>query len=103
MLDGVPKEGRRSRIGEIAAGMKHWAIPQEEGRHLGETVHSGLLIGAVKCKGDKALCAYCLKNGARKEETALHAHYKCPRAKAVWKTVIEDWNGKMGDEVSSQT
>ena len=60
MLAGVPKEGRRARIGEIAAGMNHWAIPQEEGMHLGETVHSGLLIGAVKCKGDKALCAHCL-------------------------------------------
>jgi len=41
MLDGVPKEERRARIGEIAAGMNHWAIPQEEGMHLRETVHSG--------------------------------------------------------------
>ena len=67
--------------------------------HLRETVHSGLLIGAVKCKGDKALCAHCLKNGVRTEETAIHAHYKCPKANAVWKTVIADWNGKMGDQV----
>ena len=101
MLDGVPKEKRRARIGEIAAGMNHWAIPQEEGMHLRETVHSGLLIGAVKCKGDKALCAHCLKNGVRTEETAIHAHHKCPKAKAVWKIVIADWNDKMGDQVSA--
>ena len=31
--------------------LNHWAIPQEEGMHLNETVHSGLLIGAIKCKG----------------------------------------------------
>ena len=101
MLAGVPKEERRARIGEIAAGMNHWAIPQEEGRHLGEAVHSGLVIGKVKCKGDKAMCAHCLKNGVRTEETAVHAHYKCPKAKAVWKIVIGDWNEKAGDQVSA--
>ena len=83
MLAGVPKDERRARIGEIAAGINHWAIPQEEGRHLVEAVHSGLVIGKVKCKGDKAMCAHCLKNGVRTEETAVHAHYKCPKAKAV--------------------
>ena len=101
MLAGVPNEERRARIGKIAAGMNHWAIPQEEGRHLGEAVHSGLQIGKVKCKGDKAMCAHCLKNGVRTEETAVHAHYKCPKAKAVWKVVIGDWNEKAGDQVSA--
>ena len=50
------------------------------------------------------MCAHCLKNGVRTEETAVHAHYKCPKAKAVcmavWKTVIEDWNGKTRDKLA---
>ena len=50
----------------------HWAIPQEEALHLCETVHSGLMVGAQKCSGEKAMCAHCLKNGKRTEETAAH-------------------------------
>ena len=88
-------------MGKIARGLGHWAIPQEEALHLCETVHSGLMIGAQKCSGDKALCAHCLKNGRRTEETAAHVHHKCPKAKAVWQVVIADWNAKTGDQVST--
>ena len=88
-------------MGKIARGLGHWAIPQEEALHLCETVHSGLMIGAHKCSGDKALCAHCLKNGKRTEETAAHVHHKCPKAKAVWQVVIADWNEKTGDQVST--
>ena len=31
----------------------------------------------------------------------VNAHYKCPKAKAVWKIVIGDWNEKAGDQVST--
>ena len=47
----------------------------------------------------KALCAYCLKNGKRTEETAAHLHHKCPKAAAIWKKIVEDWNEKTGDSV----
>ena len=70
MLAGLTEEEKRARVGKIARGLGHWAIPQEEALHLCETVHSGLMIGAQKCSGDKALCAHCLKNGKRTEETA---------------------------------
>ena len=46
------------------------------------------------------LCALCLKNGKRTEETAAHVHYKCPKAKAVWQVVMADWNEKTGDQLS---
>ena len=72
MLAGLTEEEKRARVGKIAKGLGHWAIPQEEALHLCETVHSGLMIGAMKCSGEKAMCAHCLKNGKRTEETAAH-------------------------------
>ena len=39
------------------------------------------MIGGMKCSGEKAMCAHCLKNGKRTEETAAHVHYKCPKPK----------------------
>ena len=101
MLAGLTEEEKRARVGKIAKGLGHWAIPQEEALHLCETVHSGLMIGALKCSGGKAMCAHCLKNGKRTEETAAHVHHKCPKAKAVWQVVIADWNEKTGDQVST--
>ena len=101
MLAGLTEEEKRARVGKIAKGLGHWAIPQEEALHLCETVHSGLMIGAQKCSGDKAMCAHCLKNGKRTEETAAHVHHRCPKAKAVWQVVIADWNEKTGDHVST--
>jgi len=38
MLAGVPEEEVRPRIGRIAAGLGHWAIPPEEALHLCATV-----------------------------------------------------------------
>jgi hypothetical protein len=99
MLAGVPEEEVKPRIGKIAAGLGHWAIPPEEALHLCATVHSSLMIGGKKCKGEKALCAYCLKNGKRTEETAAHLHHKCPKAVAIWKKIVDDWNEKTGDSV----
>ena len=101
MLAGLSEEERRRRIGEIATGLGHWAIPQEEALHLCETVHSGLMIGGNKRSGEKALCAHCLKNGMRTEESAAHVHHKCPKAKAVWRVVMEDWNEKTGDQMNT--
>ena len=99
MLAGLTEEEKRARVGKIAKGLGHWAIPQEEALHLCETVHSGLMVGAQKCSGEKAMCAHCLKNGKRTEETAAHVHHKCPKAKAVWQVVVADWNEKTGDQV----
>jgi phage FluMu protein Com len=59
------------------------------------------MIGGMKCSGEKAMCAHCLKNGKRTEETAAHVHYKCPKAKAVWQVVMADWNEKTGDHQMS--
>ena len=52
MLAGLSEEERRRRIGEIATGLGHWAIPHEEALHLCETVHSGLMIGGNKRSGE---------------------------------------------------
>ena len=56
------------------------------------------MIGGTKCSAARRrcvrLCALCLKNGKRTEETAAHVHYKCPKAKAVWQVVMADWNEK---------
>jgi phage FluMu protein Com len=100
MLAGLTGEEKRARVGRIAKGLGHWAIPQEEALHLSATVHSSLMIGGMKCSGEKAMCAHCLKNGMRTEETAAHVHYKCPKAKAVWQVVMADWNEKTGDQMS---
>ena len=74
MLAGLTGEERRARVGRIAKGLGHWAIPQDEALHLSATVHSSLMIGGMKCSGEKAMCAHCLKNGMRTEETAAHTH-----------------------------
>ena len=100
MLAGLTGEERRARVGRIAKGLGHWAIPQDEALHLSATVHSSLMIGGMKCSGEKGKCAHCLKNGMRTEETAAHVHYKCPKAKAVWQVVMADWNEKTGDQLS---
>ena len=97
LMRGVPAEKRRQHIGRIAAGINHWAIPQDAGMHLCKMLHSGLFMGAVKCSGDKAMCAHCLRAGTRVEETAQHVHHTCPKARAVWEAVIRDWNEKTGD------
>ena len=84
-IEGLTDEQRRGRIAEIARGLNHWAIPQEEKMHLLVTSHHGLRQGAKKEKGEKALCACCLRNGHRIEETAQHEHHDCPTARAVWR------------------
>ena len=94
MLAGLTGEERRARVGRIAKGLGHWAIPQDEALHLSATVHSSLMIGGMKCSGEKGMCAHCLKNGMRTEETAAHVHYRCPKAKAVWQVVMADWKKK---------
>jgi len=47
MLAGVPEEEVKPRIRKIAAGLGHWAIPQEA-LLLCATVHSSLMIGEKK-------------------------------------------------------
>ena len=87
MLAGLTGEERRARVGRIAKGLGHWAIPQDEALHLSATVHSSLMIGGMKCSGEKGMCAHCLKNGMRTEETAAHVHYRCaprPRPFGRW-------------------
>ena len=53
MVEGLTDEQRRGRIAEIAWGLNHWAIPQEEKMHLLVTSHHGLRQGAKKEKGEK--------------------------------------------------
>ena len=101
MRDARARAARRGEApansGSIAAGITHWAIPQEEALHLCTTVHSGYRQGANKCKGTKAMCAHCLQNGRAVEETAMHEHHACPKSKQVWGPIIADWNLKTGD------
>ena len=99
MVVGLTNEQRRGRIAEIARGLNHWAIPQEEKMHLLVTSHHGLRQGAKKEKGEKALCACCLRNGHRIEETAQHEHHDCPTARAVWQQVAAAWLQATGESV----
>ena len=54
---------------------------------------------AKKEKGEKALCACCLRNGHRIEETAQHEHHDCPTARAVWQQVAGAWLQATGESV----
>lgn len=67
--------------------------------HLLVTSHHGLRQGAKKEKGEKALCACCLRNGHRIEETAQHEHHDCPTARAVWQQVAAAWLQATGESV----
>ena len=62
-------------------------------------VFSGAAQGAKKEKGEKALCACCLRNGHRIEETAQHEHHDCPTARAVWQQVAAAWLQATGESV----
>ena len=67
--------------------------------HLLVTSHHGLRQGAKKEKGERALCACCLRNGHRIEETAQHEHHDCPTARAVWQQVAAAWLQATGERV----
>ena len=86
MMTGLTAEEREWRVAAIAAGINHWAIPSDEKLHLLITAHHGHRQGANKCKGDKALCAACLRHDRHNEETAQHEHHDCP----------ELWRAKYG-------
>ena len=98
MVKGLTPPQKEKRVNEIARGSMHWAIPSEERLHLLVTMHHGHQQGEHKCKGDKALCAACLKTGRRVEEGALHEHHECPMlAREVWKGVAHAWEAATGE------
>ena len=100
MVAGLTAEERERRISAIAAGINHWAIPSDEKLHLLITAHHGHRQGMNKCKGDKALCAACLRHGRQIEETAQHEHHDCPElAQKVWKAVAAEWLRTTGEEI----
>ena len=55
------------------------------------TMHHGHFAGAVKRKGDQALCARCLAKGASHEETVVHAVHECPESTEVWAAIARTW------------
>ena len=54
-------------------------------------MHHGHFEGAVKRKGDQALCARCLAKGASHEETVVHAVHECPESTEVWAAIARTW------------
>jgi hypothetical protein len=63
-------------------GLGHWAIPVIPARrgaiHLCETVHSSLVIGEKRCRGDKALCAHTAALAAAFISPSYHASDTSP-------------------------
>ena len=68
----------KDRVG----GLGHWAIPVIPARrgaiHLCETVHSSLVIGEKRCRGDKALCAHTAAHAAAFISPSYHASDTSP-------------------------
>ena len=107
MVAGLGAEARRKRLADIAAGITHSAIPQEERHHLTITMHHGHLEGAKcatisKVSADHALCPRCLMHGHRVEETAIHKYHECPVvADEVWKPLARTWRETTGETVNT--
>ena len=103
MFDGLSQTQRLARLGEVAGALTHWALPEQERHHLCVTMHHGHFQGAVKRKGDQALCARCLAKGASHEETVVHAVHECPESTEVWAAIARTWEATTSEplDVSS--
>ena len=103
MFAGLSQTQWLKRVGEIAGALTHWALPEEERHHLCVTMHHGHFEGAVKRKGDQALCARCLARGDRHEETVMHAVHECPESAEVWAAIARTWEATTSDPLDTSS
>ena len=66
-------------------------------------MHHGHFEGAVKRKGDQALCARCLARGDRHEETVMHAVHECPESAEVWATIARTWEATASEPLDTSS